>query len=571
MMVLSDYPDKIIAEHQLRIEKFTIMSAILLVIFGGWWLFINLDSDKNLVFRYGPVIIMFISAIILPDLINFGPKSRAKIASISNILWPCILAFIGVNYDNSPNFLSILLLLLLIIILFLVSYSILGSNLATRRLRGITSIGGLAIASPILSSTSNILPWAVVITATSLTMIPDLLKKDSDHLLRKRFSKELDIAELKLLEFKAKGINIQQASSILKVAREEGFDNPEEGLKSIDDSLMDAQRFIALSKDIEEIRNNAYSRLEKLELITLVPKIPRELFNQGDTEFDAGSLREAELLYRKSKEKSTELEKYWQEASDLIDRSESMINDFQGYQIKGVIGILNSAKDALMDENPKKAKEIAESIEYHISSISSNEESAILVIKQVEENIENQGFDLATNSKNRLNEAKDALNSGNSTLAKGLADSILREIKLTSESMLKVQKALRQKSIIESRFPSGKLRNKWLEKLHNIIAESNSGNWIEASDNLEDLTKLLRDFENESNEAKELLIFMREEWEILRPKLDSFGIKPDDEMRMMIEREVSDANISFEDGDIQLCLSHLSKSDELIENLRRRI
>ncbi|MGY8692087.1 MAG: hypothetical protein ACKVHF_03890, partial [Candidatus Poseidoniales archaeon] len=75
------------------------------------------------------------------------------------------------------------------------------------------------------------------------------------------------------------------------------------------------------------------------------------------------------------------------------------------------------------------------------------------------------------------------------TLAKGLADSILSEIKLTSESMLKVQKALRQKSIIESRFPSGKLRNKWLEKLHNIIAESNSGNWIEASDNLEDLTK----------------------------------------------------------------------------------
>jgi len=44
---------------------------------------------------------------------------------------------------------------------------------------------------------------------------------------------------------------------------------------------MDAQRFIALSKDIEEIRNNAYSRLEKLELITLVPKIPREIIQSG--------------------------------------------------------------------------------------------------------------------------------------------------------------------------------------------------------------------------------------------------------------------------------------------------
>ena len=124
------------------------------------------------------------------------------------------------------------------------------------------------------------------------------------------------------------------------------------------------------------------------------------------------------------------LKKYWQDASDLVDRSESRINDFQGHQINGVISILNTAKDALMDENPKKAKEIAETIEYHISSISSNEQSATLVIKQVEENIENQGFDLAINSKNRLNEAKEALSSGNPTLAKGLADSILREIKI---------------------------------------------------------------------------------------------------------------------------------------------
>ena len=86
------------------------------------------------------------------------------------------------------------------------------------------------------------------------------------------------------------------------------------------------------------------------------------------------------------------------------------------------------------------------------------------------------------------------------------------------------------------------------------------------------MIKLLRDFENESNEAKELLIFMREEWEILRPKLDSFGIKPDDEMRMMIEREVSDANISFEDGDIPI-MPYLIYPNlmSIIENLRRRI
>ena len=571
MVMFPDYPDRIVAEHRIRVERSALLGTFILIITGGWWLFTNMESDKDLVFRFGPVLIMFICAYLLPELIDFGPNSRAKVASLSNILWPSILAFTGANYTNDSNYFSLGILLILILSLWLISNSILGSNLATRRLRGITSIGGLAIALAILSSIDNIIPWLLVITSISITMIPDLFKKDSEHILRKNFAKELDIAELKLLELRSEGHNMQQSSSILKVAREEGFDNPEQGLKSIEDALMDAKRIMALSKDIEEIRANSLSELEKMESITTIPKGPRDLFNKGEKEFDFGSLLEAELLYRKSKDNAIEIAKHWQEASNLILQSEEMISHYDGHQVKGVISMLNSAKDALSREDPKEAKQITESIQYHIKSIGSNEENATLIIGKVEEALLSIDSEIKINSKERLKEAKYALKSGNSTLAKGLADSILREISTASESMQKVQKALRQKIKIEARFPSGNLRNEWVIKLDKIVKKSSSGSWIEASDDLDDLIKSLNNFELEGKESKELLVFIQDDWEILRKALDSFGIGPSDEMRLNIEQSVAKASKCFEEGDIQSCLSNLAKSDELIENIRRRI
>ena len=58
-----------------------------------------------------------------------------------------------------------------------------------------------------------------------------------------------------------------------------------------------------------------------------------------------------------------------------------------------------------------------------------------------------QGVDdsFSVSTKERLLESKSALESGNSSLAKGLATSILRDINKVSESMQKVQRALRQK------------------------------------------------------------------------------------------------------------------------------
>ena len=571
MMMMPDYPDRVVSEHRIRVERFAIACTLLLTATGGWWLFANLGNNSEVIIKFGPIVILFLSAFWLSELIDFTPKSKSIIASYCNILWSCILAFIGLHYSDDSNFLPLLILFLIVIILWIISNSILSYSLASRRLRGITSIAGLAISLAILSSTSDLLPWTFVILANLFTMIPDLLSKDPDFLERKNFGKELDKAELKILELKSLGHNVQQATSILKIAREEGFDDPSDGMRLIDDAIIDANKILAFSKDLEEIRNDSLLAIEKAELVTKIPKKPREKLELGDKEFEFGSFRDAEILYREAKEKAIIIEKYWQEASDIISVSEDMIGDYSGHQIKDISGILNSAKDALSREDPKEAIQIAESIKYHITEIGSIEEIAIKTIKDAEDAVSVLSSNISIDTKERISEAKDALKSGDSALAKGLANSVIREINSTSEAMNKVQKALRQRKTLELKMPSGKSNSEWMSKLESIIQTSNKGEWIVAARELDDLTSSLRDFEEEMKEANELLSFIEEEWISIRKKLNSAGINAKDSARISIEKNISDIIQLLKQGEIQDSLSLLSETDLFIEEISRRI
>jgi hypothetical protein len=571
MTMLPDYPDRVVSEHRIRVEKFAMVCTLLLTASGGWWLFVNIGHNLDMIIKYGPVVILFISAFLISELIDFTPKSRSIVASYCNVLWPCVLSFIGLHYRDNYNSLAVLMLFLIVIILWIISNSILSYSLASRRLRGITSIAGLAVSLAILSSTSDLLPWTVIILVTSVTMIPDLVSKDSDFLERKNFAKELDKAELKILELKSLGHSIQQATSILKIAREEGFDNPSEGMRLIDDAIIDANKILALSKDLVEIRTDSLSAIERSELVTNLPKQARMSFELGDEEFEHGSFRDAEILYREAKNKAIIIEKYWQEACDLISHSEEMIGNYSGHQIKDITGILNSAKDALSNEDPKEAINVAESIKYHVNEIGSTEEIAIRTIKDAEEAVSVLSSNISINTKERLVEAKDALKSGDSALAKGLANSIIREINSTSEAMKKVQKALRQRKIMVSKIPSGKSNSDWMSRLESIVKTSNNGEWITAAKELDNFTSSLRDYQEEMKEANELLSFIEEEWINTRKKLDSTGIDALDDARISIEKNISDITQLLKEGEIQDSLKLLSESDLLIEEIRRRI
>ena len=103
------------------------------------------------------------------------------------------------------------------------------------------------------------------------------------------------------------------------------------------------------------------------------------------------------------------------------------------------------------------------------------------------------------------------------------------------------------------------------------IRDRNEGDWIKASDDLDNLTNSLRDFEEEMKEANELLSFIQEEWISLRKKLDSAGISPQDDARIAIESNITDITRLLKDGEIQYSLSLLAESDLLIEEARRRV
>jgi hypothetical protein len=311
--------------------------------------------------------------------------------------------------------------------------------------------------------------------------------------------------------------------------------------------------------------------LKKAESIAPGINGPRNAFESGEKESDFGSLREAEIFFRISKKKSQEVIQYWQNAIDEIASAEELISNIKQIQLDSIKNIIDSAKEALESENPIEAIKIASSVSGHLDSLEATTIEAKEAIIEAEKAIEEVDDSFSISTKERLLESKNALESGNSSLAKGLATSILRDINKVSESMQKVQRGLRQKKKLIARFPTGQSGDQWRNELKNIEDKVDLEQWVEASRLLESLTKDLQIYEKSKSEALELYTFVESEWMDLRKKLDSSNIKVNDSMRMNAEHKISECKRLLDEGDIDSTLSLLGETDEIIENLRRRI
>jgi hypothetical protein len=161
--------------------------------------------------------------------------------------------------------------------------------------------------------------------------------------------------------------------------------------------------------------------------------------------------------------------------------------------------------------------------------------------------------------------------SGDTALAKGLASSIIRDVRETSGAMQEVQRALRQRKQLQMRFPKGVAGEIWLARLAEVSEATENEKWSIANEKLHSLSTDLQAYEIEIKEAKELHSFVMDEWKEMRRRLDSANIKADDEMRTSAESAVATATKSLNTGDVQSTLKALGKADELLENLRRRV
>jgi len=546
--------------------------TLLLITSAGWWLFPAMDGSVELLPRMGPVIAMFVAALMLMDLIDHGPVERSRIAIACGLAWPMVIAMAIDSFGDGDRALASVILILVATSLLLHWRNALGSSLSTKRLRAFSGLAGTALGIAIIISLNLELMIAGVFAVACIAMVfPDLLAKDDVHEERKKFANELDQAEARMLELRSKNSGLEQASSLIQQARDEGWKNPARGMVLIEEADREAKRIMEMAVDIDAIRSDSLSAVEKSEEIAPVVQGPRKAFEMGDREAGHGSLREAETLYRLAKTKAAAIEKYWQEATNSIDAAEKAIAAKSGSGSDAVRGILGAAKEAMDAEEPAEALHIANSIPAHIDSLEASSDEAEIAISDAEAALNSAEGELALTNAERLAEAKEAFAKGDAPLAKGLADSLAREVRETSDAMQEVQRALRQKKQISDRFPTGQAGQVWQSRLEEVETSASSGKWVNASQSLTSLTNDLASYESEASEARELLDFVQSEWSELRRRLDSSSIGPTDDSRRATEAAVNEATDALDSGEIQDCLTALGKADELLENLRRRV
>ena len=389
--------------------------------------------------------------------------------------------------------------------------------------------------------------------------------------MRKEYINSLDQVEGEVLLLRSQGIPLEQASSLLKKAREECWNDPIRGLQLISAAKEDTERIKALSEDLGDIRKDTMLHVQKAESIAPAVLGPRKYFDIGDREAEHGSLREAELMYRNSKNKSEIIILHWQNALDEIISAEKLLSIKKDLQLDSLLNIISSARESLDSEDPLEAIKIASSISGHLDSLELITSDAQIAIEDAEKAISGADGNFSIIANERLKESKKALLAGDSSLAKGLATSIIRDIKSTSESMQNVQRGLRQKNKLKEKFPKGSSGDSWREKLNEVEDKADSGDWLTSSNLLKQITDELQTYEKSFSEALELYSFLDSEWNSLRNKLESSNIKANDEMRLHAEKSLSQCKKYLDQGDIDSTRDALGRTDEIIENLRRRI
>ena len=458
---------------------------------------------------------------------------------------------------------------------FFMSREYLRGSLDAQRFRGIMTLGGLTIGGAILLSSnpeSNpLIVGALILSVSGLLVVQDLFGGDLDRAERKRFGRTLDALEVRILNLQAQGVSLDQASSLCRNASDVGYKDPELGFSILAQAEEDIERTLALADDITEIRQVCADTVEQASEIAPTAKKPLRSLNAGDRERDLGSLREAEMLYRRAKKLALNIIQHWAAAEHQIAESSQLISTLEGSQHQQLHDLLLQAKEALAKEDCVLALEIATTIPDHVANLgeaSEGAEEAYIEAVQVME--ESEGLDLKLWNK-RLESAKQHLDQGEFSLARGVSDGIIREVRKEREAMGDVQRALRQKKNIQKRWEGHIDADAWEERLKDVAAASKRKSWSHAAALLDRLTSDLDALDTASGDANELLTYVQDEWSKLRKKLEAAGIKAIDGERAACEKAVGNADSAYKEGRLEDTLTALGEADGLMEKLRRRV
>jgi len=569
MAMLPDYPSRVVARHRSRVDRASLLFQILLIILGAWWLFSSFGSGSPPLYSYLPVLILFSSALLLQDLVEFGPTERMRISTACCLGWPILLAIAAVNRDEG-NVSAVLTLILVSVILYCISWSMLRSDVKTRRWRGLVTTIGFTLAIPIVleSDPASLLIMAI---AASFTTLPILFTKDGLEGERQDFSEQLKDAEKHILGLQSGNTMMQQPNSLLKKARETGWKNPERGIELISEAKREANRISLFVSDVEEIMQQSEISVNRAEKVTGFPGRPRKIFEDAMKELENGSLRASENRFREAKSEAEAIRSNWQNALEAIYKAENAISDAEGHLVQGLRSTLNEAKKAMEDEDPQYALAIVSEIPSQMDDVEDLMLQARKSLEEAKSEVSHCDSAFIVDLNKRLEDANEALDSGNASLSIGLSEGVTRSIRKESEAKTTVQRSLRQVKSIEDRIPAGELGFDWTRRMAETKSSAEAGKWIEAAESLRSIVGELDDFHSRVEEAREMLEFLDGDWRKLRKRLESSGYGAENKDRISTERHLVDAERALSEGEIDDCLESLGDADSSMEALRRLV
>lgn len=573
---LSGAIDAEIAAHRSRVSSLALGCALATILSAAWYMWPALEGDAILFDRLGAVGLLLAAALLLQDLAEPDAHARSRLGAAASLAWPALGA-LGVEVLATAGSVRIGHGLMLVVGAACLrgSRHLLRGSLDAHRFRGMMTVGGATIGGALLLSAGLTGPpmhlGVALLGLTLVLALMDIFGGDEDRAERKRFGRDLDALELRILELQAKGVKLDQAASLCRNAAEVGYKDPEHGFRILEEAEEDVERTLALASDISDIRDVCASSVAEAAEIAPLAKKPQRSMDAGDRERDLGSLREAEQLYRRAKKLALNIVEHWVAAENQIAEASKLIHDLQGSQHAQLHELLKQAKEALAKEDCVLALEIATAIPEHVANLGQASEGADEAVAEARLSLEeSEGLDLDLwNS--RIEEAESHLESGEFSLARGLADGILREVRKEREAMGDVQRALRQRKKIRGRWSSRADADSWNDRLQAVEDASKRKSWSHAATLLERLTADLDQLEAASGDAEELLTFVQEEWDALRKRLETAGIRAMDGQRAEAEKAVAEATAAHEEGRLEDCLQQLGAADALMEKLRRRV
>ena len=588
IMLWGDVDEAIKAERLLRIQRIERLSTIcaLFCLSGAVWLAwpVLKDAfagDASLLSGLGMPVLVLLWGIVIQDLILDDPRARTRIGAASSIIWPVLSMFsIRAFSTDLSSLLAALLFAGLGLAMYRSSAQTLRGGIDVLRFRAMmTGIGGLTVLGMLIGDRAGqtwiddmsdwghpLLSILVLGHVAYLWFAGDDMREE-----RKMFRKELDSIENRLLVLRSQGAAVDQASSLVMTAKQEGHIDPLFGIRLLREASEDMERSLSLATDVDVVRREALLVIQDAEAMAPLAKRPRKSYEMGEREVTLGSLREAEVLFRQAKRRAQEIVAWWEMAEESIRVAEELLTGQSGANIEGLRQIIRDAKKQLEREAPKKAFELACVVPIQLQADGDARERAIEVLKDAAKALKSSdGFD-TTELEQRLEHAEEALEAGDTGQSIGLAEGVIRVIQVEREAMEIVRRALRQRKKLIQRFETLEDAEDWNNRLKQVQQSADERQWSHAATLLERLTTDLDALGNEQDEAKALLDFVRQEWTVLRNQCDASSIPYSDEDMKQTEAALSIAEERLNAGQIEAALDQLGQADASMERLRRRV